>query len=51
MKFIKSIILVLFITILVGCGAYQYTTAEKGSDEATQEQQHEVKTQVMKLLE
>lgn len=30
---------------------YQYATAKKESNEATQEQQQEVKTQVMKLLE
>lgn len=50
MRFIKLIFLTLLVTTLVSCGAYQYATAEKGSDEATTEQQQEVKNQVMKLL-
>ena len=43
MKFIKLIVLVLFVTTLVNCGAYQYTTATKESNEATTEQQEQVK--------
>lgn len=51
MKLIKLIILTFLVTTLVSCGAYQYTTAKKESNEATQEQQEQVKTQVIKLLE
>jgi hypothetical protein len=51
MRFIKLSFLTLFVTTLVSCGAYQYTTATKESNEATTEQQQAVKTQVMKLLE
>ena len=51
MKQLRLFILILFISTLVSCGAYQYATAEKGSDGATKEQQADVKTQVMKLLE
>ncbi|MBK2268371.1 hypothetical protein [Francisella philomiragia] len=51
MKLFRSLLLFLFFVAVSSCGAYQYATAKKESDEATQEQQQEVKTQVMKLLE
>ena len=51
MRYVRIITLIFLVSSLVGCGAYQYTTAKKESNEATKEQQEEVKTQVMKLLE
>jgi len=50
MKFTKQIILVLFVATLVSCGAYQYTTATKESNEATKEQQEQVKQEVLTLI-
>ncbi|AIT08854.1 hypothetical protein LO80_01910 [Candidatus Francisella endociliophora] len=51
MRFIKIAILFVFMVSLISCGAYQYTTAKRESNEATTEQQQKVKTEILKLLE